>query len=228
MQYEEVVRCCLDYLNRHLTAPSSKPVVDSRSQAKLHIIFACGGNGARWDRFLGLPKQKVDTGDGVPLIQRTINQFSSRFPGVSLSILLRKSDKNDFCDIQNIGRIYTTQGPDTPVCIEILETIRRSPMLYSDILWVYGDVFFSELAVFTIMDTLLSNPQEIKYFGRKQINPKYGNTGGEIFAVFAPLRFKTFRLALQRLSYPPQSEIYLPECCSTSPTETIPHYKSVV
>ena len=126
MQYEEVVRCCLDYLNRHLTAPSSKPVVDSRSQAKLHIIFACGGNGARWDRFLGLPKQKVDTGDGVPLIQRTINQFSSRFPGVLLSILLRKSDENDFCDIQNIGRIYTTQGPDTPEGIEILETIRRS------------------------------------------------------------------------------------------------------
>jgi hypothetical protein len=26
MHYEEVVRCCLDYLNRHLTAPSSKPM----------------------------------------------------------------------------------------------------------------------------------------------------------------------------------------------------------
>lgn len=37
---------------------------------------------------MGIPKQLVDCGDGVPLIQRTLDQFTKILPGANFFLLI--------------------------------------------------------------------------------------------------------------------------------------------
>ena len=134
-----------------------------------------------------MSKHQVDTGDGLPLIQRTINQFRSYMPGVDFTVLLRDDAMEYSNVIYGANIAYTVMNDETPVGIEVLENIRRSTTAQSDILWIYGDVFFSESAVETIAKTVSANCGYPKFFGRKHRNQRFGNTGGEIFGAYAPL-----------------------------------------
>ena len=58
--------------------------------------------------------------------------------------------------------------------------------MQSDVLLIYGDVYFSETAVETIVKTISGECNYPKYFGRKHQNKQFANNGGEIFGVYIP------------------------------------------
>ena len=85
--FEASARTCLSCL--HLRPyPSGSCLSESASFSNLKVVLSCGGRGARWGDFMGISKQLVDCGDGVPLIQRTLNQFSKRLSGARFYILI--------------------------------------------------------------------------------------------------------------------------------------------
>ncbi len=187
MEFEECVECCLAYLGRHLSPPSNKIVASAITPKSLRVIFPCGGNGSRWGRFLNIPKHQVNMGDGIPLIQRTINQFRSYMPDVDFTVLVKEDAMENFKNITDADLASTVMNDETPVGTEVLENMLHSRIMQSDILWIYGDVFFSESAVASIAKTTSADCRHPKFFGRKYRNQKFGNTGGEIFGVYAPL-----------------------------------------
>ena len=187
MNFEKCAECCLAYLGRHLVPPSSDVVANAIMPRSLKVVFACGGNGSRWGRFMNTQKQLVNTGDGLSLIQRTINQFRSCMPTADFTILCKESTQERFKNISGASISLTIMDEETPVGIEILEGTLQNPGSDSDILWIYGDVYFSESAVSTIVSAVSGDCRYPKFFGRKHRNHKFGNTGGELFGVYAPM-----------------------------------------
>ena len=188
MEWEKHVECCLSFLSNHLLLPT-KVINASVSLSKsLRVIFPCGGKGSRWKKFLNIPKQQINMGDGLPLIQRTINQFRSYMPDVPFQILIRAETNKDFNNINGTNFLQTLLGEEINVVTEVLENALVNPLTQSDILILYGDVYFSESAVETIVKTISGDCNHLKYFGRKQQNKQFGNNGGEIFGVYIPFR----------------------------------------
>jgi len=188
MDFEGCVQCCLSYLQRYLIPPSNETVAHAAISKSLRVIFACGGNGSRWGRFLNMPKQQVDTGDGLPLIQRTINQFRCYMPDAPFHILIREGGYKDFNNINSANIITTVMNDATNAGIEVLENVLVNPLTQSNILIIYGDVYFSKSAVETIVKTICGECNHPKYFGRKHQNKQFGNNGGEIFGVYIPFQ----------------------------------------
>ncbi len=137
---------------------------------------------------MNTPKQQVNMGDGLPLVQRTINQFRAYMPGVDFTVLVKEGAMKSFGNIKDANLASTVTNDETPVGIEVLENQLHSPTTQSNILWIYGDVFFSESAVATIAKTVSGDCKHPKFFGRKHRNQKFGNTGGELFGAYVPLR----------------------------------------
>lgn len=187
MDFEESVECCIAYLEKHLVSPSNDVVADAITPKSLKVIFACGGNGSRWGGFMNTQKQLVNTGDGLPLVQRTVNQFRSYMPNTDFQILCKESTKERFRNITDSSILLTIMDDETPVGIEILKGELQRTVSNSDILWVYGDVYFSESAISKIVRTISRESGYPTFFGRKYGNHQFGNTGGEIFGVYAPL-----------------------------------------
>lgn len=184
MQYEEAVQCCLDFLHNHLAPPILQQERRTIAQ-NLNIVFACGGNASRWDKFLGIPKQLVDAGDGLPLVQRSINQFRSALPGAAL-YLLTKNDRNEFESIEGVTFVSRKDNVERRILEEVLEHTSESLESERDILLIYGDVYFSNEAVKRIRKKILLDSTTVALFGRRHQNVMYGNTGGEDFGVYAP------------------------------------------
>jgi len=184
MQYEDAVHCCIDFLHKHLTPPPFRKGEISIAE-NLNIIFACGGNASRWENFLGIPKQLIDTGDGLPLVQRSINQFQSALPGAELYLVTR-NDTNEFASIKGVTLIPRKDHIERRIMEEVLEHTAKSLPPGRDILLIYGDVYFSSEAIRRIRNKILVDSSTVALFGRRQQNRLYGNTGGEDFGIYAP------------------------------------------
>jgi hypothetical protein len=185
LQYEEVVECCLEFLHDYLTSPVYKE--DKRPIANdLNIIFACGGNASRWENFLGIPKQLVDTGSGLSLVQRTVNQFRVALPGAELYLLTRQ-EEHEFQSIEDVTFVSRKDNIERRILEEVLGHTSKSLHTDHHILLLYGDVYFSDEAVKKIRKKVLLDSTTIALFGRRHQNALYGNTGGEDFGVYAPL-----------------------------------------
>ncbi len=185
MQYEDAVRCCIDFLHKHLIPP---PYHQDKVNiaGNLNIIFACGGSASRWEDFLGIPKQLIDTGDGIPLVQRSVNQFRAALPGAEIYLLTRQ-EEHDFKSIQGVTFISRKDNIDRRILEEVLGHTSKSLHYDRHILLLYGDVYFSNEAVKKIRKKVLVDSTTIALFGRRSLNTLYGNTGGEDFGVYAPL-----------------------------------------
>lgn len=194
MEFEASIECCLNFLHQHLIPP---PTTGERKRIlnSLSIVFACGGNGSRWDNFLELPKQMVDTGDGLPLVKRTINQFNARVEGTMFSAIIRKESQSLFEKISDIPLVHRQDSLDRPVAIEILTHASKHIPADRDLLFAFGDVYFSDSAVETILNSISAGQALPCFFGRKFKNDAYGNTGGEVFAVFVPATLRDKLLA---------------------------------
>jgi len=147
---------------------------------------------------LGIPKQLVDTGDGVPLIQRSINQFRCALPGAEIYLLARH-DRNDFLLVTGTEFIRRKDDVHRPILVEILENIINDIRSSRDLLLVYGDVYFSSKAIKKIRKKIILEWDTITFFGRRNQNPQFGNTGGEDFAVYIPQTYWRMTLDYHRL-----------------------------
>jgi len=196
MEFEASVNICLDYLHNYLVPPT-RPRNTANSFPNLKIFFACGGNSSRWNNFLALPKQMVDTGDGIPLIQRTINQFSSCFEGGDFYVITRQYD-GDFSSVEGAKIIKRYDSIDRPVLREVLEYADKYFACQNDILCIYGDVYFSDGAIQKIKDHISCHNEDFALFGRKKINSRFGNSGGEDFAVYSPHSSRALLLEYHR------------------------------
>ena len=183
--FEETARTCLAYLHQHMKEATCSGGVNNQSN-NMQIVFACGGSGSRWGEFMGHPKQLIDVGDRIPLIQRTINQFSRRLPGVAQYILIGEEQFTEFRGVKGCKLIYRTSPSDYSVGIEILLHQKQKILDNKNILWIFGDAFITNQAVDTICNVCKVS-DSIKIFGRKYQNLRFRNNGGEIFGWFTPL-----------------------------------------
>ena len=185
MQFEASINTCLNYLHKYIPHPTHSPSEKLVNSIKTNIFLACGGTTSRWMNFMNVSKQMVDTGDGTPLIQRTINQFSPYFQNADLYLIANQHDSS-FSSIQGAEIIRKRSSADRPAAIEALEYSREALSEESNILLIYGDVYFSDQAVEKIAEYIRHNNSTFTLFGRKQMNPQYGNNGGEKFAAYFP------------------------------------------
>ena len=195
MEFEKYVECCLSFLSNHLLPPTKVINANVSLLKSLRVIIPCGGKGTRWKRFLNIPKQQINMGDGMPLVQRTINQFRCYMPEVPFHILIRKDAHVDFNNINGTNFLDTLPGEEESVVMEVLENLLVNPLKQSDVLLIFGDVYFSESAVETIVKTVSGECNYLKYFGRKHQNKKFWNNGGEIFGIYIPFHQQELLLA---------------------------------
>lgn len=206
LDFEGAASCCLTYLHEHLGQADHshlEATPEATSLYTLSVVFACAGNGERWANFLGKPKHWADLGEGTPLIQRTTTQFNRAFPSASHMALISPGDHSLYSQLYDLI-LTERQGPSQRFPgIEVLEQALAAKNNDRDVLWIYGDVFFSTAATQRIAKTIHANPAQPRFFGRKQKNELYGNGGGEIFAVYAPAPYQERLLAyyefIQRL-----------------------------
>jgi len=185
LEFEKATEICLEFLHGYLIPPAFSRG-DKGTFNHINIVFTCGGNASRWDGFLGIPKQLIDTGDKLPLIQRSVNQFRSAFPGASCYVLVARHDDNRTISATGAITLRRSDNIHRPILVEILDCTEPRFSQRGDILVVYGDVYFSDAAITKIMDRIQMKPDAFTLFGRKRQNELFGNTGGEDFAVYAP------------------------------------------
>jgi hypothetical protein len=136
---------------------------------------------------MNIPKHRIDIGDGLPLIQRSIIQFSNMLPNAELEVLIGEDQQGDYADIRHTGFIYRRGAPDDSIGIEVLSHPQIARKHDVDIVWAYGDVFFTDRAVSTISEELKKGRRQFKVFGRKSGSKLFGTRYGEIFAWYVPL-----------------------------------------
>jgi hypothetical protein len=147
MEFEASISCCLEYLHRH-PIPPGQSNINHIDNNRLKVVFACGGKSARWNNFLDIPKQMVDTGDGIPLIQRTINQLGSVLDNAEFLLVTSKGDRS-FMSVKGAETIERHDSKDRPVLIEVLKYAKNNFDSTSNVLWIYGDSYFSDAATVT-------------------------------------------------------------------------------
>ena len=180
---EKSARTCLSYLRTRITHPAFN--FDNKSSSQLKIILGAGGSGKRWLDFMGRPKHLVDTGDGLPLVQRTINLLSQEFEDSEIYLVIGKENKETYSGVTGCTFLYRRQSPDSSLYLEIIDDQIRGFAGEHDTLWLHGDVYWSRTGIQCIKK-IVSGSNALRVFGRKQRNPAYGNNGGEDFGWFIP------------------------------------------
>lgn len=119
----------------------------------MEVIIMCAGKGTRWNNYLGVPKQLVEINKET-LLGRTTRLLKER--GIDYLI----TGNNE--EFKKYGKVIPQTNNDCE--IERYEE-RNNPVLY-----LYGDVYYTEHA----LDIILNTPtNDVLFFGHSQ----------EIFAV---------------------------------------------
>ena len=121
----------------------------------MKYVIMCAGNGKRWGNFLGIPKHLVKI-KGETLLGRTTR-------------LLKKYGINDYI-ITSSDEQYKQYGKTILQSYNDCEVDRFEPVEDKEICYLYGDVYYTEEALKTIIET---PTDEILFFGSEM----------EIFAV---------------------------------------------
>lgn len=118
------------------------------------IIIMCAGKGTRWNNYLGVPKHLIKI-NGETLLGRTTRILKEH----NAKYLITSEDER-----------YKEYGKVIPQTYHDCEVDRFEPIKDDEIIYLYGDVYYTEEA----LDTILNTPtDEILFFGSDQ----------EIFAV---------------------------------------------
>ena len=183
-QLEKAVKVCLAYLHRQLQPP---PYLRQslRCQSPLTIILAAGGSGERWLNFTGRPKQLVDTGDGLPLIQRTIHLLSHTFQDAAIHTLVGPEQRSHYGCIKQTEFLERVRSPDSSLYLELIDVHISQRFCDTNVLWLHGDVCWSEPGV-KLLRRAVDEADGLMVFGRKRRNDEYGNNGGEDFGWYLP------------------------------------------
>ena len=120
----------------------------------LYVIM-CAGEGKRWNNYLGIPKHLVEI-NGETLLGRTTR-------------LLKENGITNYMITTSDSR-YSKYGKIQEQSYKDCEVDRFEPVKDSEICYLYGDVYYTENALKTIINT---DTNDITFFG----------SIGEIFAV---------------------------------------------
>lgn len=134
------------------------------------VLILAAGDGSRWNNYQGVPKHKVVI-EGEVLIERIAKQFLKYTDDVII-VARNQSYEVDGCSLY-IPKL-TKKYKD-------LDKFMSSQNLWSDskTVLVFGDVYFTDEAVQTIM----SNDNEYCFFLRKRGSKITGKNKEEIFAI---------------------------------------------
>jgi hypothetical protein len=136
------------------------------------VIILCAGDGTRWGDFRGVPKHLVEI-EGQRLIDRTCSQFLSYTNDV---VVVAPKDDDRYLI------------PNTTTYIPKEFGGRELEKFYSSMdewstsertVLVYGDVYFTDEAV----ETIMTNSDSWKYFCRSTPSDITGKNCKEIFAI---------------------------------------------
>lgn len=110
-------------------------------------IIMCAGKGTRWNNYLGVPKHLIEI-NGETLLGRTTR-------------LLKENGIKDYIITTSDTR-YKKYGETMPQSFNDCEIDRFEPINGKEIVYLYGDVYYSEDAIKTIINTPTDN---ILFFG---------------------------------------------------------------
>ena len=140
----------------------------------MKYIIMCAGNGKRWGNYLGIPKHFVKI-NGETLIGRTTR-------------LLKEYGVNDYI-ITTSDERYKEYGEIRPQTHNDCEVDRFEDVDEKEICYLYGDVYYTENALKTIINTptdeILFFGSDMEIFGVKIVNKdlfmKHKNKVKELF-----------------------------------------------
>lgn len=125
----------------------------------MKYIVMCAGNGKRWNNYLGIPKHFVKI-NGETLIGRTTR-------------LLKENGVEDYI-ITTSDERYKEYGEIRPQTYNDCEVDRFEDIDQEEICYLYGDVYYTENALKTIINTptdeILFFGSEMEIFGVKIVN----------------------------------------------------------
>jgi len=121
----------------------------------LKYIIMCAGKGERWNNYLGVPKQLIEI-NGESLLERTTR-------------LLKENGINDYV-ITNNDDSFNDYGKVIKQSYNDCEVDRFEETGDKEICYLYGDVYYTDEAMKTIVNT---NTDGILFFGSEM----------EIFAI---------------------------------------------
>ena len=134
------------------------------------VLILAAGDGSRWNNYQDIPKHKVVI-DGEVLIERTARQFLKYTKSVVI-VARDESYRVDGCSlyIPKLNKKYKD-----------MDKFMSSKNLWSDTktILVFGDVYFTDEAV----ETIMTNKREYCFFLRKRGSKITGKNKEEIFAI---------------------------------------------
>lgn len=140
-------------------------------------IIMCAGKGTRWNNHMGVPKHLIEI-NGETLLGRTTRLLKER----NIEYIITSEDER-----------YKQYGKTIPQSYHHGEIDRFEPFNDKEIIYLYGDVYYTEEAIDTIINT---EANDVLFFGSSQ----------EIFAIkikdrrlFYKHKDKVKRLYLKKL-----------------------------
>jgi hypothetical protein len=153
------------------------------------VLILAAGSGERWANHLGVPKHLIDI-DGERLVQRTARQFS-KYVTEEVTVVGPEDERyfNDYA---------THYTPRANLKTEI-DKFLSSMLLWGDqnVVLVFGDVYFTDEAV----ETIMTHSGDWTFFCRPSGSEITGKNWREIYAFFVPPHNRrVVRDAIKRLS----------------------------
>ena len=152
------------------------------------VLILAAGSGERWGNYLGVPKHLIEI-DGERLIERTSRQFAEYADEV---VVVGPDDERY---LNNYAVHYI---PRANLKTEV-DKFLSSMLMWSDqkVALVFGDVYFTDKAVKTIM----THSGDWTFFCRPSGSKITGKSWREIYAFFVPPHnHRVIRDAIKRLS----------------------------
>lgn len=113
----------------------------------MKYIIMCAGKGTRWNNYLGVPKHLIEI-NGETLIGRTTR-------------LLKENNIKDYI-ITSSDERYKKYGETIPQSYNDCEIDRFEYLKDNEICYLYGDVYYTDEAIKTIINT---KTQDALFFG---------------------------------------------------------------
>jgi CTP:phosphocholine cytidylyltransferase-like protein len=154
----------------------------------MRVIIAAAGDATRWSNYLNTPKHLIKI-DNEPILYRTVRLFKER--GITDIYIVGPDDNR-----------YRIKGTKLFIPIKNPKNFDADKFLSSETLWsltertvvIFGDVFFTEQAIDTIINDKSNNWVA---FGRYSKSDITGSTYGEMFGhSFFPNNIKDHKNAL--------------------------------
>lgn len=112
-------------------------------------IIMCAGKGTRWNNYLGVPKHLIEI-NGETLLGRTTRLLKER----NINYIITSEDER-----------YKQYGKVIPQSNHDCEVDRFEPFNDKEIVYLYGDVYYTEQAIDIIVNTPTN---DITFFGSDQ------------------------------------------------------------